>query len=76
MGASGRDVQLSESALRTFHYAIECKSRASFALYKDYEQAKGHGDEEALLIIRANHRPPLAIVSLDHFMELCKKTPS
>jgi hypothetical protein len=74
MGASGRDVLLSEQALQSFPYAIECKSRASIAIYKDFEQAKGHGDETPLLVIKQNHSEPLAVVSLEHFMELCNQT--
>lgn len=73
MGAVGRDVTLSESGLSLFPYAVECKSRARIALYKDYEQAQSHCDEKEvpLLIIKQNHSEPLAVVSLEHFMELC-----
>jgi hypothetical protein len=72
MGAGGRDVLLSEAGLRCFNFAIECKSRASIAIYGDYEQACSHRDagEIPLLVIKQNHSEPLAVVSLDHFMEL------
>lgn len=74
MGASGRDVQLSEEALRVFNYAVECKSRARFALYADYLQAVSNADTNVpLLVIKQNHSEPLAVVSLKHFMELVSK---
>lgn len=66
MGAGGEDVQLSSKAREMFPYQTECKSRASFAIYTDYAQAAQHGDCEPLLIIRANHKKPLAIVDAEH----------
>ena len=74
MGAGGRDVLLSERALSLFPYAVECKSRASIAVFRDYEQACQHvqGTEQPLLVIKENGSPPLAVVSLEHFMELAR----
>jgi len=74
MGASGRDVQLSEAALKQFPYDVECKSRAAIAIFADYEQAKGHGTATPLLVLKQNHSEPLAVVSLEHFMELCSES--
>jgi hypothetical protein len=75
MGASGRDVTLSESGLHVFPYAVECKSRHSIAIFKDYEQAGSHCEEGELplLVIKQNHSEPLAVVSLEHFMELISR---
>lgn len=73
MGAGGRDVQLSERAINCFPYAVECKSRAAIAIYGDFAQAKAHvgsEKEHPLLVIRQNHSEPLAVISLQHFMEL------
>ena len=70
MGAGGRDVQLSEAALRRFPYDVECKSRAAIAIFADYNQAAGHGNANPLLVLKQNHSEPLAVVSLKHFMEL------
>lgn len=65
------DVQLSEAARALFSYAVECKSRKSMAIYNDFQQGKTNSDGlEPLLIIKANRKPPLAVVTLDHFMEL------
>lgn len=74
MGASGRDVQLSEHALQLFPYDVECKSRASIAVYKDFDQASGHGNANPLLVIKQNNSEPLAVVSLKHFMELAHES--
>lgn len=39
MGAGGEDVQLSPAARKQYPVSIECKSRANYAFYKDYDQA-------------------------------------
>lgn len=71
MGVSGRDVQLSEAALRMFPYSIECKSRNRIAVYKDYEQAVSNAQQEVpLLVIKQNGSKPLAVMDLEHFMEI------
>lgn len=71
MGDSGSDVILSEVAFKAFPYDVECKSNARFAIYQAYEQRNEDViDGERLVVIKGNHKPPLAIVSLDHFMEL------
>lgn len=71
MGNQGVDVQLSQHALQLFPYFVECKSRKSFALYRDFQQAMGNTENGMpLLVIKQNRSPPLAIVTLDHFMEL------
>ena len=73
MGAGGEDVQLSYAARLLFPYSVECKNRAKFALYNDYEQASNHAPAwEPLLIIKQNGKRPLAVVDLDHFLELTK----
>ena len=72
MGQSGTDIQLSEAALKKFPYSIECKHRAKIAIYTDWEQTKANtlpGTEPAL-IIKANRKEELAVISLKHFMEL------
>ena len=77
-GAGGEDVLLSQAAKRAFSFAIECKSHASFAVYKHYEQAKSHvrGSELPLLVIKQNRSEPLVCLSLDHFLEVYARTPS
>lgn len=72
MGAGGEDVQLSTHARIMFPYQIECKSKASYSVYKDYAQASDHGNCEPLLIIKANHKKPLAIIDADHFFSLVR----
>ena len=72
MGESGKDVKLSEAAFKKFPYDTECKSLAKFAIYTHYEQ-RGEPDGERLLVIRGNHKKALAVISLEHFMELIGK---
>jgi hypothetical protein len=71
MGVTGRDVQLSEAALQVFPYAVECKSRASIALYKDYEQAcENAGSDTPLLVIKQNQSKPLVVIDMEDFFRL------
>jgi hypothetical protein len=75
MGSQGRDVQLSEQALRVFRYGVECKSRAQYAVYRDFSQAVQNANGDVpLLVIKQNRAEPLAIVTLDHFMELVRES--
>lgn len=73
MGATGADVSLSERAYRQFPYDVECKNRAAFAIYKDFGQARSHGSGNPLLVIKQNHSEPLAVITLEHFMELSSR---
>lgn len=72
MGCGGEDVQLSTAARVMFPYQIECKSKATYSVYKDYAQACEHGDCEPLLLIKANHKKPLAIIDAEHFISLVR----
>lgn len=72
MGESGEDIQISPTARKAIPYQIECKSRASIAVYKDYDQAKSHGNDEALLIIKQNGSKPLAVIDLEKFIHLIR----
>jgi hypothetical protein len=73
MGAGGEDVQLSPAARKLFPYTVECKNLAKIAVYNYYVQATGHNDFEPLVIIKQDRSKPLAVVDLEHFMELVKK---
>lgn len=71
MGAGGEDVQLSPAARRKFPYQIEAKSRAAISIFGMYEQAQSHGRMwEPLLIVKQNRCRPLAVVDLEHFLQL------
>lgn len=71
MGNSGEDVQLSQAARKQYPVSIECKSRASYAFYKDYDQAVVNAPEgtEPILVARANHRAPVVILDADWFFK-------
>lgn len=71
MGAGGEDVQLSPAARKQYPISIECKSRASFAFYKDYDQAVTNCPDncEPVLIAKANHRSPVVIIDADWFFK-------
>lgn len=71
MGETGADVKLTKKARQSFPYSIECKNQQAFSgVYKAYEQATGHGDDEPLLVLKMNRKPVLAVVRFDHFLGL------
>jgi hypothetical protein len=73
MGATGRDILLSDAALKSFPYAVECKSYARVAVYSWFDQCIANaGNDTPLLVIKQNHSEPLAVVTLEHFLELTK----
>lgn len=71
MGAGGEDVQLSPAARKQYPVSIECKSRANYAFYKDYDQACVNTPEgsEPVLVAKANHRPAVVIVDAEWFFK-------
>lgn len=71
MGAGGEDVQLSPAARKLLPVSIECKSRASWAFYKDLDQAiiNAPKGSEPILVAKANHRDPVVIIDAKHFFE-------
>jgi hypothetical protein len=74
MGASGEDLLLSPAARKLLPISIECKSKAAFAVYKDYAQAQANsGVHEPVLIIKSNRQKPLIVVDLEHYIGLWQK---
>lgn len=65
-------MQLSPAARNKFPYQTECKNRSKMAVFADYEQASQHGECEPLLIIKMNHKKPLAVVDAEHFFFLVR----
>lgn len=71
MGERGEDVQLSPAARKQYPISIECKSRASYAFFKDYDQAVVNcpKDCEPVLVAKANHRRPVVIIDMEWFFK-------
>lgn len=71
MGAAGEDILLSPKARALLPVSIECKNKAAFAVYKDFNQAKSNsGIYQPVLVIKQNRSEPLAIIDLEYLMEL------
>lgn len=71
MGAGGEDVLMSPLARQLLPISVECKARASFAIYKDYEQCSDNSKSyEPVLVIKGNRQKPLAVVDLEHYLTL------
>jgi len=71
MGERGEDVQLSPAARKQWPISVECKSRASYAFYKDYDQAVINCPKncEPVLVAKANHRQPVVIIDAEWFFK-------
>lgn len=76
MGAPGEDIQLSPAARKLIPLSFECKHRANYAFYKDYDQAVNNAPTgvEPILVVRANHRPAVAIIDYETFLEILKES--
>lgn len=73
MGASGEDVQLSPKARATIPISVECKARKSFKTFYDYyDQAKGQGKGEPVVVIKQDRAIPLALVDAVFLMRLLR----
>lgn len=75
MGAGGEDILLSPAARSLVPVSIECKSRANWAFYKDYDQAVSNAPKgtEPVLVLKANRRKPMVVVDAEYFFEHFKK---
>ena len=73
MGDRGEDVQLSPEARKIYPFQFECKSKASYSVYKDYKQACSHGEHTPILIIKQNQSKPLAVVDGEWFINYIKE---
>lgn len=76
MGASGVDIQLSQAARKLVPLSIECKHRANYAFYKDWDQAVTNTEKDTtpVLVARANHRPAVAIIEFETFLDILKQS--
>jgi len=73
MGQGGEDIQLSPKARSLFPYTVECKNCERINVYKFYEQACQHTDKgEPLVVLKSNHKKPLAVVDAEFFLERMK----
>ena len=72
MSEQGADVKLiSLTARKLFPYDTETKNREEYrAIYNHYKHACKHGNLEPLLVLKMNREKSLAVIDLDHFIEL------
>jgi len=71
MGANGEDILLSKAARLLLPISIEAKSKAAYAVYKDYLQAVANAkDYNPVLVIKQNRGSPLAVVDLDFLLRM------
>ena len=72
MSETGADIKLiSLTARKLFPYDVECKNRQEYkTIYNHYKHACKHGNLEPLLVLKMNREKSLAVIDLDHFIEL------
>lgn len=72
MSKPGADIKLiSLTARKLFPYDVECKNRQEYkTIYNHYKHACKHGNLEPLLVLKMNREKSLAVIDLDHFIEL------
>lgn len=73
MGQNGADLLLSPAARKLLPYEFEIKNKAKSEVHTIYAQAKTHGKYEPIAVVKKDRDIPLAIVSLDHFLQLVKQ---
>ena len=74
MGDTGADIQLSPAARKLIPLSIEVKRRKDGlkTAYTYVEQAVKHGDGEPVVFFRADRRPWLVMIGMEHYMDLIK----
>jgi len=74
MGQSGEDIQLSPHARDLLPISVECKSYAKFAIYSIIDQCKNNCPDgsEPVVVLKANHKKPVAVIDLDYYIKLEK----
>ena len=71
MGAGGEDILLSPFARKSLPLSFECKNTERINLWNAYDQAKSNSKGfESVLVVKRNRMHPLAVVSLDYFLNL------
>ena len=75
MGASGEDVQLSPLARRALGgIQLECKRVKTLKTIDSWlKQAQSHGPHKPVVVTRADHEKPLAILLLSDYIELTRE---
>lgn len=73
MGQTGEDLLLSPVARKLLPYQFEIKNKAKSQIHSYYTQATTHGNYEPIVVVKMDRQIPLAIVSLEHFVELLKR---
>lgn len=74
MGDTGEDIQLSPAARKKMPISIEVKRRKGGfkTVYGYIEQASKHGKGEPVVFFRADRKPWVVMVSMDHYTDLLK----
>jgi hypothetical protein len=78
MGCPGSDIMLSEKAIHMLPYDIECKKTEKINVWEAYDQSVVRAQKpipgslklEPVVILSKNRRDPIAVMDLDHFLNL------
>ena len=74
MGEGGADIKISGRIKGSLPYQFECKNQEKYKnIYDAYDQARSHGGNESVVVIKMNHKKPLAIMDADKFIEMLRR---
>lgn len=73
MGMQGEDLQLSPAARRVFPYQVEAKSKVRSQTHTWYDQAKTHGSNEPIVVVKMDRKERLVVVEAEHFFKLVRE---
>lgn len=74
MGQNGEDIKLSAAAREVFPWSVECKARKTgfTMLYDALAQADQGDGRRTVAVVKQDRKEPLAVMTLNTFMELVK----
>ncbi len=71
MGASGVDIQMSEAALKTFPFSIECKAQEALNIWGALEQAEENkGKHTPILCFKRNRTEIYVALKFQDFLQV------
>ena len=69
-GDTGEDIKMSPVARAQLPFSIECKNKENISIWKDYEQACGHGEHTPLLVFTRNRSELMCALKFEDLLKL------
>lgn len=72
MGETGTDIKFGADLHEQYPYDFECKNQEVTKIIYDMYEQRINGVRIPVLVVKKNHKPPLAIVSVEDFLRITK----